>query len=380
VDGLLLAITSFADMTPDRASAVGRAFDAHPLLRPVKVGGDPARIRVGDSMEATLHEHGLPVEWLTVRRDGRWPDFEGGRIDLFPGRGRWSGAQEDGRWEYSLGGHELSQHWLSETMSAPGALTEAAGLLEDLVVAMDAAYGYVTPFARLPRGPIVNVLPGVFWLNYFGPAFLVARPRLRDVRGACELATGGVLVRTADGPSPVADGAPDPRAELRELFGPDAFEFRRPQPALPTAEEHVAASPGTQEMPWEPWLRDKRVKDLAKRHTAARRRLAAALDRRPAPVVVPDHAVEWSTSFDLRDWDEFAAHLARALRGDLSGAIGKALMTVVATAPLDEEDQVVLETRMGAVGLGWFVGDVGTVDVHVHGSAQVATLCDAWFE
>ncbi|MBO9554895.1 hypothetical protein [Cellulomonas sp.] len=379
MDGLLLAITSFADMTPDRASAVGRAFDAHPLLRPVKVGGDPARIRVDDSMERTLHEHGLPVEWLTVRRDGRWPDFEGGRITLLPGRGSWSGSQEDGRWEYSLDGHEVSQHWLSGTLAAPGALAEAAGLLEDLVVAMDAAYGYVTPFARLPRGPIVNQLPGVFWLNYFGPAFLAGRPGLRDVRGARELATGGVLVRTADGPSPVADGSSDPRAELRELFGPDAFEFRRPQPALPTAEDHVAVSPGTQEMPWEPWLRDKRVEDLAKRHAAARRRLATALERRPVAVVVPDDALEWSTSFDLPDWDRFAAHLARALRGDLSGAIGKALVTVVATAPLDEQDHVVLETRMGAVRLCWFVGDPDTVDVHVHGSAQVAELCQSWF-
>ena len=52
MDGLYLVLRSFADMTMDRARAVGRAFDAHPLLRPVKVGGDPARIGVGPSLEA----------------------------------------------------------------------------------------------------------------------------------------------------------------------------------------------------------------------------------------------------------------------------------------------------------------------------------------
>jgi hypothetical protein len=48
--GLTLHLDSFADMTLDRAVGVARVFDAHPHLRPLKVGGDPARITVGDSL------------------------------------------------------------------------------------------------------------------------------------------------------------------------------------------------------------------------------------------------------------------------------------------------------------------------------------------
>jgi hypothetical protein len=85
VDGLYLTVQSFADVTLDRALAVARVFDAHPRLRPVKAGGDPARIRVEPSMEAVFTKQGLPIDWLTVRRDGELPDFEMGQIKLSMG-------------------------------------------------------------------------------------------------------------------------------------------------------------------------------------------------------------------------------------------------------------------------------------------------------
>ncbi|GIG21588.1 hypothetical protein Cch01nite_23120 [Cellulomonas chitinilytica] len=381
MDQLRLSIVSFADMTAERAAAVGRAYDAHPALRPTKVGGDPARIVVAPSMEQVITAHGLPVEWLTVRRQGRWPDFEGGQIDLLPGRGGYSGNKMSGEWEFSLWGHAVQQDWLRTLLDEPGAVDDAAALVEDLVVAIDAAYGRLGVAVRTPRGSIDRILPGVFWLNYFGPAFVAARPGLRGVRGARELASGGVLVRTTDDPwQPSADGVPGWQAELRELFGAEAFEFRDPHPALPSVADHVAAAPGTQEMPWERWLDEQQAKDDARKHAGARRRLAAALARRSAPVDLPPDAVEWSTSFDAADWDDFATYLTRTLRGDLSAAIGRAVRAVVATAPLDQEDGVVLETTMGAVRLGWFIDDVGTVDVYVHGSPQVSAVCDAFVD
>ena len=143
VDGLYLVLRSFADMTLDRARAVGRAFDGHSLLRPVKVGGDPARIGVGSSMEALIAKQGLPVDWLTVRRNGKWPDFESGEVQLLPGRGSWTGIQKNGEWEYLLAGHKVEQYWLATTLTETGAVAAAASLFEDLAVAMDAAYGYL---------------------------------------------------------------------------------------------------------------------------------------------------------------------------------------------------------------------------------------------
>ncbi|HEY6748517.1 MAG TPA: hypothetical protein VI357_22715 [Mycobacteriales bacterium] len=125
MDGLYLVLRSFADMTLDRARAVGRAFDGHSLLRPVKVGGDPARIGVGPSMEAMealIAKKGLPVDWLTVRRNGKWPAFESGEIQLLHGRGGWTGTQKNGEWEYLLAGHEIKQYWLATTMTETGAV------------------------------------------------------------------------------------------------------------------------------------------------------------------------------------------------------------------------------------------------------------------
>ena len=108
VDCLDLAIRSFAEMSTERALAVARVFDAYPYLRPRRVGGDPARIKVEPSMEAVVEAAGLPIEWLTVRRN-EGSAFEGGQIDLFPGREGWTGEQEDGDWTYSLTGHSIEQ-------------------------------------------------------------------------------------------------------------------------------------------------------------------------------------------------------------------------------------------------------------------------------
>ncbi|MEV7692170.1 HEAT repeat domain-containing protein [Microbacterium sp. NPDC089189] len=87
---------------------------------------------------------------------------------------------------------------------------------------------------------------------------------------------------------------------------------------------------------------------------------------------------EWSTSLDLPDWPGFAAYLAQHLEGEFIPPLGPKLVTVVENAPLDAEDFVDLATIMGFVRLGWFIGDVETVDVHLWGSDSVVALCDVW--
>ncbi|WP_199435285.1 hypothetical protein [Qaidamihabitans albus] len=377
VDDLYLVLRSFADMSEDRALAVARAFDAHPWLRPVKVGGDPARIKVEPTMEALFARQGLPIEWLTVRRDGQYADFESGEIDLLGGRGGWIGMPEAGEYRYSLTGHGVAQHWLPVTMSEPAAVEEVAALFEELAIAMDAAYGYVVADSWRPRGLTGSIdvgLPGVFWLNYFGPAFLTAGSELDVASGARTLPTGGILVRTTEEPwQPFEHGIPAWQTELRTILGEHAFRTLSPNPVLPTIDQHVAASAGTMEMPWVTSLAKRAMEDRAKKHARARKRLAKALEGRSEPALAAD-AVEWSTSFDLPDWQDFAKHFTRKLRGDLSTALGKAAIAVVTTAPVDDEGSVLLETRLGPVRLGWFIDDEGTVDACVFGPSTVQTV------
>lgn len=394
MDGLHLVIRSFADLTLDHGLAVARAFDDHPHLRPVKVGGDPARIKVTPSMEALVVEHGLPMEWLTVRRNGRWPDFEGGEIDVDQGRGAWSGSHVDScephelggpnhidPWVYSLHGHKIEQHWLASTMADEGVVEEAAALFEKLVIAVDAAYGYVVAEARRPdglRSLIDRQLPGIHWLNYFGPAFRETHPELGRTPGARTLESDGVLVRTAPLPWIDTDDGSG-REALRTAFAPEAFTFVRPHnPALPSVDAHLAASPGTSEMPWIAFLAKKAVQGKVAKHAAARKRLDARLGERSAPEV-PADAIEWSTSFDTDDFLAFFAHLKRRLGGELARPLGTALRSVIATAPLDDEDEVVLETKLGPVRVRWFIDDTDTVDLYLFGSEDVHAVCEAWF-
>jgi len=381
--GLYLVICSFADMTLDRALAIARVFDAHPGFRPVKVGGDPARIKVEPSMEALVLKQGVPISWLTVRRGGQ--NFEGGDISLCCGRGAFVGIPDgDGGFRYSLIGHRVEQYWLADILSEPAAVEEVTALFEELVIASDAAYGCVaTDTGGYPPKPYLKFsLPGVYWLNYFGPAFLSAHPELGAVSGARMLPTGGSLVRTTDqAAQAVGYGIPAWQEPLRAILGEQAFRGQDgdSNPYLPSIEEHVAASPGTMEMPWVARQAKRTGEDQAKKHASARKRLARALEGRAEPVLGAD-AVEWSTSFDLPDWQDFAKYLTRKLRGDFSTAIGKAVLAVIATAPIDQEDSILLDTQLGTIRLHWFIDDTDVVDAYIYGSSQVQDICVKWLE
>lgn len=230
-------------------------------------------------------------------------------------------------------------------------------------------------------------LPGVYWLNYFGPAFLDRYPELATVTGARRLDTGGALIRTTDDPwQPYEASVPEWQVELREVLGKDAFEWPQPNRALPSPDQHVAVSQGTQEMPWIRWEAKLAIENAnlavekrAKKHTAARRRLEKALAGDTELVLAPD-ATEWSTSLDLEDWDAFAKHITRKLRGDFVNSSGRAAVAVIATAPLESEGSVLLMTQHGPARLEWLIEDVDTIDVYLRGAPEVSMACDEWFD
>lgn len=362
----------------ERALAVARAFDAHPVLRPRKVGGDPARITVDPSLEAVVSTHGLPISWLTFRETK--PDFEMGSVDLQHGRGGAAGTKnEDGAIQWELISHSVVQEWGRTVTHDPGLVREVAELFEELVLTLDAAWGAIAVDQRLSAGPEVwKKLPGVFWINYFGPAFRAKYPMLVQLPRARVTSNGGVLVRTT--PQSASDLTSSPVATtIRDAFGAHAFEFANRNPALPSVEDQLAAAPGPEEMPWVAWERARAERSREKRHASARKRLHTLLAARPAPEP-SDAAVEWSTSLDIDVWKPLFSYVKRRVRGEMTSPLGAALFAVIATAPIDEQDSVTLTTALGVVQLGWFIDDVDTVTVTFVGPEEIARLWESWFE
>ncbi|MDT9593129.1 hypothetical protein RDV89_08620 [Nocardioides zeae] len=385
VFGVALTISSYADMTPARARDVARAFDAHPGLRPVKVGGDPARIAVRPSMEAVVEKAGLPVEWLTERRKSSdVSTCEFGQFNLFSGRGGFIGSCDDGQWEFSLLPHQVEHSWNADTVHEPGALEDLAGLFEDLALAMDASYGYVVSNDPQRRPQDLHsdpqtALRGVFWLTYFGTALKTFRPELTALPGAYALPGAGVLIRSGADPwgADSRPGSPLDTA-VRELFSPSAFEWARPNEFLPSVQHHLNASPGTEVMPWVGWLAERSEQQTQRAHASAARRLRKALDARPVALELGEDATEWSSSFDRSEWKRFAAMLRRELRGDFAGPIGRAALAVIARAPQEDEDAVILDTDIGVVQLAWFIDDPNTIDIYLWGPPALHEISDTY--
>lgn len=394
-----LLLESFADMSLERAVAVAAVFDAHPHLRPVKVGGDPARTTVGDSLAARVEDNGLPVDWLTVRLGKRYPRFEGGEIRLFEGRGGFSGSQVDGEWEYVPHPHRVTATFLAESIPTEEHLEEVVTLFTELAEAFDACSGHVASgwelwrhqqWARPRPSPafVLRELPNVFWLNCFGPAFTNRWPALKEVEdGRSDLPNGGVVIRTTPDPwpdDPADEGPFDApwKHQVVAATGTTPYVAGTSEPSrdlgvvVPSVEEHFAASPGTDEMPWVKVLARKDEVKRGRRHESAHaKRVALAAERDPAPAL-PDDAVEWSTSFDLDDWERFHRGLKRALKGDTTGPLGTALAAEIRTAPVETEDEVDLRTDLGVVRMSWFIDDTDVVDLTLWGPPDLTTVCD----
>lgn len=385
---LNLEVMSVADMDLERAASVGRAYDVDPELRPLRVGGDPARLKVDGSLEELIRRSGLPIEWLTVRVNTR-QDFEGGEIELRPGRGgyvAWSNS--DGTKTFLLVPHKVAhgilRSWVDAEPDRPGRI---AALFVRLCQAMDASYGVATLLTRMRNVPPMDVGIGeVGWLNFFGPAFVERFPRLLDTGcDTARVANGGVVIRIADSPWDLGDGE---RQAVLDAIGPAAY-VRSWGPGtgrgihVPSYEDHMRHSPGTLEMPW---IRVEIERDAARaertrerRYARARRQRVAAMAERRDPGAIPREN-EWSTSFDADDWRSFGRRLFRRLGGELAGPLGKALLEEVASAPLNLEESVSVTTEIGQIEVRWFIDDVDTVDIYLFGPPELPELIDAAHE
>lgn len=385
---LLLEIESVTDMDLERAAAVGRAYDADPELRPVRVGGDPARVKVEGSLEDLIRRTGLPISWLTVRVNTR-AEFEGGEIVLRPGRGGYIGWPDpDGTKRFTLVPntvvHSVLRSWAD---AEPDRLDRVAALFTRLCDAIDACYGAATLLPRRRSLPPIDVGVGdVGWLNCFGPAFVERFPKLLHTGAeTTRLANGGVVVRIASTPWELDDAAKQPVIDalgadtILHSWGPDTPHGVH----VPAYEDHMRHSPGTMEMPWirgeieRAAVNAERTRE--RRYASARkRRLRAQEGRDDLPVV--ERAAEWSTSFDADDWRSFGPRLFRRLGGELAGPIGKALIAEIAAAPVNHEESVVLASEIGPVEIRWFMDDVDTVDLYLFGSGALPPLVDAVHE
>ena len=389
---LELEIQSVADMDIERAAAVGRAYDADPELRPVRVGGDPARVKVEGSLEELIRETGLPISWLTVRVNTR-QDFAGGEIVLRPGRGGYIGwPNPDGTKDFSLVPNKVAQGILRSWVDAePDRLDRVVGLFVRLCDAMDAAYGVATLLTRMRNVPTFDLGIGeIGWLNFYGPAFVERFPKLLATGAdTTRTANGGVVIRVATLPWDVSDAD---RQRVLDALGPGGFvnSWGPGTPRgvhVPSYEDHMRHSPGSMEMPW---VRGEIERDAARaeqtrerRYTAAQKRRMKAMDGRGGlPPARRD--AEWSTSFDADDWRSFGKRLFRRLGGELAGPIGRALLEEIATAPVNLEESVVLAADIGPVEVRWFIDDVDTVDIYFFGSSELTALVagvhEAWSE
>jgi hypothetical protein len=385
---LNLQVVSVADMDLERAAAVGLAYDADPELRPLRVGGDPARAKVEGSLEELVRRTGLPIDWLTVRVNTR-QDFEGGEIELRPGRGGYvAWANTDGTKTFLLVPHKVAHGVLQSWVDAgPDHPDRIARLFLRLCEAMDASYGVATLLTRMRNVPPIDVGIGeIGWLNFFGPAFVERFPSLLSIGlDTSRVANGGVVIRIADSPWDVDDGK---RQAVIDAIGPAGF-IRSWGPgtergvAVPSYEDHMRHSPGTMEMPW---VRGEIERDAARaerrrerRYARARRQREAAMtDRRDPGTVAREN--EWSTSFDADDWRAFGRRLFRRLGGELGGPVGKALLEEIASAPLNLEESVAVATEIGQVEVRWFIDDIDTVDIYFFGPVELPALINAEHE
>jgi hypothetical protein len=397
-DMLSMEVFSVADLAvEDRVARIGQAFDQHPDLRPIKIGPhDPPRIKVGDSMAAVLAAQQLALDWWLMVRQSR-PVYEGGELKLYPGRGRFLRLYTgEGRWDL----HEVGMYWSAGWIREHHAEEAALELFTAVCESAGAAHGMLGPVhhagqwmaftgrARAGPGQLEQELRDVTWANYFGPAFAVRFPKLAGVTGARTLASGGILVRTADSPWNFEGTATSPgsyawKHPLYEVLGRHAFVepgvAEKAGGHLPTLREHMSYTAGTQELPEQRWERERAAYDSEKDTERRRKRFERAHARllATAPAAAPTRGrVEFSVGSDPEEVQRLWRLMARRFRGDLAAERGKALLASMLSAPLDSEEhhELAIDGPEGPelVTVGWFMDDVDAPDLYVHGSPALA--------
>lgn len=409
-DCLMLYIYSVADFDAvDRVALICAVMDQFPELRPVKCGPrDPPRVRV-TTMQAVLGQAERPFWYLLVR--AAEPTYEGGELEIGGGRGGYVSTRV-GKAEpaFSLVPHKFYFSYDSDWFDTPQRYVTVTEFFRRMCEAMDAFYGFACSRAlwlarrgHMPTGraglfaQLDRELPDVMWLNYFGPSWVNRTDRLLGLGyGETRTSNGGVVLQTTEIPfvfeldaHPIL-GHPW-KQPLMDALGKDTFKWSEqvqaaPGRLVPSWEEHFAVSPGTNEMPWANWKGDEAErKRVAREKTFPRR--ARATERLIRDRVTNSPARgrdEFSTNFDAADFRRFFRALAKCVGGDLAGKLGSALLAEIAAAPLDAERSYMLQIAIGGqdelIEFGYFIDDVGQVDVRLFGSEPFHRQCLAAFE
>jgi hypothetical protein len=182
-----LDLYSFADLRrPAALAGIGRAFDADPNLRPERMDvRDPLRTRIA-SAEGYFANAGTAVETDDFLFERRQPPHLSGALSAMSFR---SDEFRDTPHRLYAGTDDVDEQWLGY----PEHLEAFAQLFIRLADAFDATYGFVAD-DRMPRqqsGEFARArqrrqfapsppdeysdrhsVRDVYWLNYFGPAYL----------------------------------------------------------------------------------------------------------------------------------------------------------------------------------------------------------------
>jgi hypothetical protein len=264
VTTLDLDLYSFVDLRrPDALAAVGRAFDSEPSLRPELIDiREPLRNKIG-SVEGYFSNSGMHIEtedYLLGRR--QIPRLSGG---LSAPSYRDDDLKESPHrlYEFSDDGDE---EWLRDTAN----LEVLARLFVRLAGAFQGSYGFVADaqMARQQRGEFSRTrqkrqfapappdetsdrhsVRDIYWLNYFGPAYVEFWGKRVEGLGIRKESTtnGGVVIWATDTPFVYEDGLvsfmdyswkkPWYDALGRDAFvstGPAAWDRR-----VPSREDHL---------------------------------------------------------------------------------------------------------------------------------------------
>ena len=301
------------NLTTRKRAAVGEVLDDYPALRPGRVGDDPPRTVVGDSIVPHLVLPDLPLSLIGAegRREERATWF----IDLNP---EWvvSGDPE-GVDHVTRAASEMTIVMGPERMRAVGGPDGLAEFFAKLSDAFGAAYGCIFPeqyYDKLDawypesvaRPDPCEGLGSVYWMQYLGPAFADRYPGLRDLPVAITTAQGATVYRATDLPEQTLspNGGPldgDWRRPLVSVLGEEPFRFGvAARAALPSVEEHAVYDMESEPAPLdlvEQLAREAR--ERAERRAGEYRRAHARrveLERRRVSPAISDASHEWSTN------------------------------------------------------------------------------------
>jgi len=398
---IYLKLFSVHHQTRRRRGAIGAVIDRFPEFAPRRVGGDPPRQRVTDGMETLL----ASIEG-DVDLDGERDRSDRSPVTWFielAGEEWWVGGP-DGEEEVLRAESTLSVIPTVPDSDSGDLLERLVQLMAELGDAMGASYGCACSEEQLmaqdrwhPDGPgrpsLTWGLCDIFWLQYFGPAFVARYPGLDDETIGWRTPRGAVIHRATEMPARRPAKAETHlgaswKQPLLSVLGPEPFRSRvETNAALPNVEEHLADD--DERTPASPYLlaeAEQRRADMARREEIRERERAEAytrgrtrrlgLDSRRAVPVLSPGSREWSINVDADEVKGFWTRLRRTAEVAVSGPYAGALLREITNCPDGAGGSVILDSAAGPFELGWYADDVESLILSVHGTKKLTRIAD----